>query len=153
MDESPSRYTSKGLPEEVRRILYGSSGSALRNRLPKALRARSSFARVTPEEALAFGKIFDPAATLLLGVLRLSGTNWAKCRDGWMSFDREMLEELGLTNKDARYRAVRRLLACNAIEIRHTPGSRLEYRLRPGWPAPKAEVVDLAAPYKSRGKR
>jgi hypothetical protein len=98
----------------------------------------------------AFGRIFSPAVALLLELLRVAGLRSTKKRDGWTPFDLERFEAIGLTDKRVRYRAVRRLLAHDVIEVRQLYGLRFEYRLNPNWAKPKAEVVDLAAQRKKR---
>jgi hypothetical protein len=122
---------------------------ATRTRMPAGLTKRATFARIGVEEAIAFGRVANPATVLLLGVIRLSGTRWVIRRKGWITFDRDACQQLGLVDGDIFYRAARRLKALDILESRGKPGARLEYRLNPNWAKPKAEVIDLAAARKA----
>jgi hypothetical protein len=125
-------------------------------RLPRSAIAKNSFARMGPEEIEAFGRIHGAAVALHLQLIRLSGTHWARQRDGWVPFNREVLENIGLSDKRARHRAVQRLLSLGCIEIRSVAGvagRRLEYRLNLHWAKPKAAVIDLEATRTARKQR
>jgi hypothetical protein len=124
--------------EQVRETL------SARVRPPPGLTKKHYFARIGAEEALAIGRL-SLAATLLLDIIRLSGTRWVRQRDGWLLLNEATLNELGLIDKRARCRTVKRLVVLGFIEVRGNPGGRLEYRLKADWAKPKAEVVDLAA--------
>jgi hypothetical protein len=115
-----------------------------------------SFARIEQEMIGAFRRLHDPVVALHLELIRLSGTRWAKARDGWLPFNREILENIGLDNRFVRHRAVKRLLALRCIEVRSigdVAGRRLEYRLDPNWAKPKAKVVDLESVRRARKTR
>jgi hypothetical protein len=111
---------------------------------------------INADELAAFGREFHPASALHLEMMRLSGLRWVVKRDGWVSPNRESLEAIGLVDKRARHRAVKRLVACRFLEVRSTGtgGRKLEYRLRPDWARPSAEVIDLKTVKPlGRGKR
>jgi hypothetical protein len=102
------------------------------------------------EGAAVFGRLYDPSAALLLAVVQWSGTRWVRQREGWLVFDRATRLALGLADRLSHCRAAKKLVSAGMIEIRNTPGSRLEYRLNPDWAKPTAEVVDLAAAQNAR---
>jgi hypothetical protein len=69
-----------------------------------------------------------------------------------VSLNRETLEAIDLVDKDARYRAVKRLRAWGWLQVRgsSTSGRKLEYRLNFDWAKPRAAVIDLAAVRKTQ---
>jgi hypothetical protein len=143
---NPSRFS-------IENYRYAKETKPPRVRLPSSVMTKNSFAKMGGEEIAAFGRFHDPAVALHLELIRLSGTRWAKQRDGWIPFNREILENIGLNDKFVRHRAVQRLVDIGCMEARlvaDVAGRRLEYRLRPNWANPKAKVVDLAAVRKAR---
>ena len=142
MVESVSKYTSP--PNSTRR----------RTRPPEDIQPKQkrSFALVEVEAISAFGHLFDPAAALLLELLRVSGLRSTKRRDGWILLDQERLAALRLDDKGVRHRAMQRLRARGVIEVRSRYGRKLEYRLDPNWVKPKAAVVDLESVRKARNR-
>jgi hypothetical protein len=96
------------------------------------------------------------AVALWLDMKRQSGLRSVKARDGWAPWTQDVLERTNLIDRGQRYRARRYLsVTADAIEVRrlNTYGNKLEYRLRPGWPAPRAEVIDLTAARKARKRK
>jgi hypothetical protein len=130
MKDDPSRYVSRIAGEKVQGT---STSTPARTRAPKGLMRRQGFARVSSDEIAILGVAFGPSVALLLEMIRLSGTRWVKRRGGWLSFDREARTTLGLTERSTCSKAVKRLCALGFMEVRGTPGSRLEYRLNPNW--------------------
>jgi hypothetical protein len=104
------------------------------------------------EAIVAIGRLFDSASALVMEMQRLSGQRRYKKRDGWMVLTHEILERVGLLNKQRRYRVLQRTRAADVVESRrlNAYGNKVEYRLNPNWAKPKAEVVDLAAMRKAR---
>jgi hypothetical protein len=113
-------------------------------------RHKQPFAAVDIDEIACFGCFYDPVVALHLEAMRTAGLRSTLRQDGWGQVERKRLTVMGIANRDAHYRAARRLQALGVIEIRSRPGCKLEYRLNPNWAKPKAEVVDLAAMRKLR---
>ena len=143
--DSPSKYVSRRIPVRERMPI-------LRERAPDGPVRRSGHARIEAEGVAAFGRLYGPSAALLLAIVQWSGTRWVRQREGWMFFDRATRSALGITNRLSHCRADKKLVNAGMIEIRNTPGSRLEYRLSPDWAKPTAEVVDLAAARSARNR-
>jgi hypothetical protein len=91
-----------------------------------------------------------PAVVLLLELIRQSGLETVRKRDGWVSFSNGSLEIVGLADKYVRHRAARRLVAAGYIETSVIGRHKSQYRLNPNWAKPKAEVVDLDVRRKAR---
>jgi hypothetical protein len=102
------------------------------------------------DEISAFGRHFGAPLALVLELLRTSRLRSTKQRDGWTAIDQERLEPIDLTDRRFRHRVVQYLADCGMIEVRSRPGCKLEYRLKPDWAKPRAEVVDLATVRKRR---
>ena len=132
-----SRFSADRYPgmTKVTRREKRSTGSSIRR----------SFAKVYQHEFLIITRLPVPAGALLLELIRQSGLETVRKRDGWVLLSDDNLEAIGLTDKDACYRAARRLVADGLIETKAVPGHKLQYRLNPNWSKPKAEVIDLAA--------
>jgi hypothetical protein len=83
-----------------------------------------------------------------LELIRLSGLNWVRKREGWVSLPAATLDALDLKDRRVRGKAVRRGVRGGWLEARRVAGSgsQYEYRLR----RPLVEVVDMAAARKSR---
>lgn len=138
----PSKYTTrKSAPAESRTAVGRRSSPRRRSPIDQA--QRPGHARVEFEGAAVFGRLFDPAAALLLAIIQWSGTRWAGNRKGWIFFDQAARSVLGLTEKSVHCRAAKKLAVAGMIETRYAPGSLLEYRLNPNWAKPKAEVISL----------
>jgi hypothetical protein len=142
-DDEPSQYVTSG---------YRPPSKDAKARVRRA--ERLPFARVDIEAIAAIGRLLSPESALILELQRLSGQRRYKGCDGWVSLTQELLERVGLLNKDRRYKAMRRVQAAGIMEVRrlNTYGNKLEYRLNPDWVKPKAEVVDLTAVRKARRK-
>ena len=121
-----------------------------REKPPTGSPVRRSYARVYQHEFAALGRMFDPAVVLLLELIRQSGLETVRKRDGWVLFSDDNLEIVDLADKQVRYRAARRLVAAGYIETRVVGRHKSQYRLNPNWAKPKAEVVDLTARRKAR---
>jgi hypothetical protein len=100
----------------------------------------------------AIGRLLDPAASLLLELLRLSGLRRIQHRDGWIPVTQALAERVGIADRDRRCRIVKRLRAAGILEVRqlNTCGNKVEYRLNPNWAKREAEVIDLAAVRKAQ---
>jgi hypothetical protein len=111
---------------------------------------RQPFAMVYRDYFSAISKVDGPAAVLLLDLIRQEGLPSVRRNEGWLKLKEPELAELGLNDKDIRYRATQRLVALRYIETQQEPGGRLQYRLVPNWWKPKAKVVDLVTRRKAR---
>ena len=109
-----------------------------------------SYARVYRHEFAALSRMSGPAVVLLLELIRQSGLETVRKRDGWVSFSNGSLEIVGLADKYVRHRAARRLVAAGYIETSVIGRHKSQYRLNPNWAKPKAEVVDLDVRRKAR---
>jgi hypothetical protein len=91
----------------------------------------------------AWGELHGADTALHLELIRLSGLNWVRKREGWVSLPATTLDAFGLKDRRIRGKAVQRGVRGGWLETRRVAGpcSQYEYRLR----RPSAEVVDLAA--------
>ena len=150
MTDDSSRYVSRPAKEGI--LVIPKSGSA-RQRQPRGLAGKSGFARIDQEGIAALGRAYDASLALHLEMVRLSGMQWVQRREGWLSLDRDIRAALRLTARSTCSAAVKRLVDRNFIEVRGTPGSRLEYRLNPHWAKSKAKEVNPSAkPHKMLAK-
>jgi hypothetical protein len=127
-----------------------------REKPPTGSPIRRPYAKVYQHEFAALsaaGRISGPAVVLLLELIRQSGLETIKKRDGWVLFSDNNLEIVGLTDKYVRHRAACRLASIGWIEIKAISQHKLQYRLNPDWAKPKAEVINLAAAKQARGRK
>lgn len=95
------------------------------------------FARIPEGQIPAFAKVWGASLGLGLILLQRSNLRGVRQNDGWDVLPRVVLQHMGLENRDVRRRVVRRLVSQGVLEIRQpSPGTALEYRLRPvtQWP-------------------
>ncbi len=72
------------------------------------------------------------AVGLILVLVQRSGLRSAQRNGGWVALPMGVLEQIGLVDRNLRYKAVRRLVSHGLLETRSSGmGTALEYRLLP----------------------
>ena len=112
--------------------------------LAKARRRAATKAVHQPNRKLGFARVFEdaflPLATLVgdhaLGLVLMlmmrSGLTSTQRNEGWIALPQTTLNQIDLSNRWRRNKAVSRLVARGVLETRRASlGAALEYRLRP----------------------
>jgi hypothetical protein len=93
---------------------------------------KRGFARITEDMIPLMGSLGGPAVVLWMVCIMYSGRRRTIRAEGWMKLPGVVWQQVGLGDRAQRARATKRLIARDLVETRQaTPGSALEYRLRP----------------------
>ena len=113
-------------------------------RLAATTRKRRGFLMIEGSEIPAWGRCYGSHVALHLEMIRLSGLQWVRRRDGWVALTAATLQTIGLGNRYTRHSAVRRAVELGWLETRSGGvGHKLEYRLRSEWAKPSAEIIKM----------
>ena len=110
-----------------------------RERPPTGSAKRHPFAAI-PRHMFS---VFGPAWALFMELIRQDNLPSVKREGGWVRLSDDSLRILGLSNRNARHRAVQRLVDLGYAEIKAVGRHRLQYRLNSDWAKPKPEVIAL----------